>query len=177
MDIKPSSKKFAAVFLTLLLSLFAIINIGNTYVDFGTRDGNNAITDSVKTNLVDTTKIPLTDTNKVKVDSLEKVEDDYQTGEASWYGLGDGYHGKKTASGEIFNTYALTAAHRTLKFGTIVRVTNLKNGKWVDVKINDRGPFSKGRIIDLSYAAKNEIDMGGTAKVKLQIVKQTKNKK
>lgn len=92
-----------------------------------------------------------------------------KTGIASWYG--PGFQGKKTASGEIFNTHALTAAHKTLKFGTKVKVTNLHNGKYVFVTINDKGPFIKGRVIDLSHAAKNAIGMGGTAKVSLEVIK------
>ena len=96
---------------------------------------------------------------------------DYQSGKASQYGLGDGYHGKKTASGEIFDTYSLTAAHRTLEFGTIVRVTNLENGKSVIVRINDRGPFVKGRIIDLSYRAQKDIGLSGVGRVKLELLK------
>lgn len=88
-------------------------------------------------------------------------------GIASWYG--PGFHGRRTASGEIYNMYKLTAAHKTLPFGTYVRVINLKNGKSVIVKINDRGPFVSGRIVDLSYAAAREIGMlkTGTASVKL----------
>lgn len=91
-------------------------------------------------------------------------------GRASWYGKE--FHGKKTASGEKFNMYALTAAHKTLPFGTRVRVTNLANGKSVVVKINDRGPFVKGRIIDLSYAAAKKISLVGmgVVKVRLEIV-------
>lgn len=96
---------------------------------------------------------------------------DYQSGKASWYGLGDGYNGKRTASGEIFDTYSLTAAHRTLEFGTIVRVTNLENGKSVIVRINDRGPFVKGRIIDLSYRAQKDIGLSGVGRVKLELLK------
>jgi len=87
---------------------------------------------------------------------------------ASQYGVGDGYHGKRTASGEIFNTYALTAAHRTRPFGSIVHVTNLRNGRTVAVRISDRGPFVKGRCIDLSRAAANAIGMGGTAPVRVE---------
>lgn len=91
-----------------------------------------------------------------------------QHGVASWYG--PGFHGRKTASGDNFNRHALTAAHRTIKLGTRVKVTNLHNNKSVIVLINDRGPFARGRIIDLSQAAKNELEMGGTAKVAIQIV-------
>ncbi len=94
-----------------------------------------------------------------------------QTGIASFYGVGDGFHGKRMANGQRFNTYSLVAAHRTLPFGTKVKVTNLKNKKSVLVTIGDRGPFFHGRIIDLSYAAKNAIGMGGTAPVSLQVVK------
>jgi rare lipoprotein A len=80
-----------------------------------------------------------------------------ETGLASWYG--SRHHGKHTASGEIFNQDKFTAAHRTLPWGTRVKVTNLANGKSVEVRINDRGPFSKGRIIDLSRAAARSLGM------------------
>lgn len=88
-----------------------------------------------------------------------------ETCTASQYGVGDGYHGKRTASGAIFNTYALTAAHRTRRFGSVVTVTNLANGRSVSVRITDRGPFIAGRCIDLSRAAANAIGMGGLARV------------
>jgi rare lipoprotein A len=87
---------------------------------------------------------------------------------ASQYGVGDGYHGRRTASGQKFNTYALTAAHRTRRFGSHVIVTNLANGRSVAVRINDRGPFVRGRCIDLSRAAANAIGMGGTARVRVE---------
>lgn len=87
---------------------------------------------------------------------------------ASQYGIGDGYHGRRTASGERFNTYALTAAHRTRPFGSTVTVTNLANGRSVSVRITDRGPFVRGRCIDLSRAGANAIGMGGTARVSVQ---------
>ncbi|MBP9095725.1 MAG: septal ring lytic transglycosylase RlpA family protein [Ignavibacteria bacterium] len=96
------------------------------------------------------------------------VEPDFvQEGEASWYG--PGFHGRKTASGERFNTNDMTAAHKTLPFGTVLKVTNLSNDKFVIVTINDRGPFIRGRIIDLSKAAKDAIDMGGTTQVRLEV--------
>lgn len=87
---------------------------------------------------------------------------------ASQYGIGDGYHGRRTASGERFNTYSLTAAHRTRRFGSRVIVTNLRNGRTVAVRINDRGPFVRGRCIDLSRAAANAIGMGGLAPVSIR---------
>jgi len=96
------------------------------------------------------------------------VDPDFvQEGEASWYG--PGFHGRKTASGERFNTYEMTAAHKTLPFGTVLKVTNLANDKIVIVTINDRGPFIRGRIIDLSKAAKDELGMGGTTQVRLEV--------
>jgi rare lipoprotein A len=89
-------------------------------------------------------------------------------GKASFYA--DQFHGRKTANGETFNMGNLTAAHPSLPFGTWVRVTNLRNGKDVIVRINDRGPFVKGRIIDLSISAAKEIGLikTGTARVKLE---------
>jgi len=100
-----------------------------------------------------------------------------QNGLASWYG--SDFHGKKTSSKEIYNMYDMTAAHKTLAFGTYVMVTNLKNGKSVMVTINDRGPFIKGRIIDLSYAAAKVIDMigPGVVPVRIEILKDTSSKK
>ncbi len=93
-----------------------------------------------------------------------------ETGVASWYGIP--YHGRRAASGEIFDMQQLTAAHRTLPFETWVEVTNLTNGKRVDVRINDRGPFVDGRIIDLSQAAAREIDMlrAGITRVRLKVI-------
>ncbi|MDY0028495.1 MAG: septal ring lytic transglycosylase RlpA family protein [Pseudobdellovibrionaceae bacterium] len=93
-----------------------------------------------------------------------------ETGVASWYG--PGFHGKKTASGEQYSQYEMTAAHRTLQMPSLVRVTNLGNGKSVVVRVNDRGPFSKGRIIDVSEKAAGLLDMkgAGTAKVKLELL-------
>jgi len=90
-----------------------------------------------------------------------------QSGKASFYA--NKFNGRKTASGEKFRNSKLTAAHKTLPFGTRVKVTNLKNGKSVKVKINDRGPFVAGRIIDLSKRAARKIDMykEGVASVKI----------
>jgi rare lipoprotein A len=93
-----------------------------------------------------------------------------ERGIASWYGVP--YHGRRSSNGEIYDMYKLTAAHRTLPFNTVVRVTNLTNGKHVDVRITDRGPFVEDRIIDLSLAAAREIDMvaSGTARVLVEIL-------
>lgn len=98
-------------------------------------------------------------------------EDYSEVGYATWYGRE--HHMKKTASGERFDMYRYTAAHPTLPFGTIVLVTNLENGRSVKVRINDRGPFTKGRVIDLSYTAARKIKMikKGIAKVKITILR------
>lgn len=92
-------------------------------------------------------------------------------GEASWYG--GKFQGRQTANGEKFDTNMLTAAHKTLPFNTIVEVKNLENNKAVHVRINDRGPFVEGRIIDLSRAAASKLDMVGVgvAKVEVRIIK------
>ena len=93
-----------------------------------------------------------------------------ETGYASWYG--GKFQGRKTANGEIFDTYKFTAAHKTLPFDTVVRVRNLENGKTTIVRINDRGPFVRGRIIDLSYAAAKDIGMveRGVVRVAIEII-------
>ena len=93
-------------------------------------------------------------------------------GRASYYG--DPYHGRATANGETFDKNKMTAAHRTLPFNTWVRVENQLNGRKVDVRINDRGPFVGGRLIDLSEGAAREIDMirSGVAPVRLEIIKE-----
>ena len=92
------------------------------------------------------------------------------SGRASWYG--PGFHGRPTANGEIFNQNALTAAHPSLSFGTKVKVTNLNNGRSVVVRINDRGPYSGGRVIDLSAAAARSLNMirSGVARVKVTVL-------
>ena len=93
---------------------------------------------------------------------------------ASHYGYKDGFNGRKTANGEIFDMYSMTAAHKTLKFNTILKVTNLANGKEVEVRINNRGPYIKGRGLDLSYGAFREIadPKTGLIKVKAEIIKK-----
>lgn len=94
-----------------------------------------------------------------------KPERALQAGMASWYG--PGFHGRKTASGEVFNQNALTAAHRYLPFGTRVKVVDPKTGRSVVVRINDRGPFAHGRVIDLSKASAEALGIGGLARVQI----------
>src|SRR5580698_1169108 len=91
-----------------------------------------------------------------------------ETGIASWYG--EQFHGKYTANGEIFDLNQLTAAHRTLPMPTVVRVTNLDNGRSIEVRVNDRGPYARGRIIDMSRRAAQLLGFEGqgTAKVRVQ---------
>ncbi|MDQ7783593.1 MAG: septal ring lytic transglycosylase RlpA family protein [Desulfomonilaceae bacterium] len=104
---------------------------------------------------------------------LKKIQPGYsQRGIASWYG--PGFHGKKTASGEVYDMHALTAAHSTLPLQTLVQVTNLTNRKSVLVRVNDRGPFVGERVIDLSFSAAQELDIvkPGTAPVHFTVIGQ-----
>jgi rare lipoprotein A len=99
-----------------------------------------------------------------------------EKGVSSWYG--PNFHGKLTANGEVYDMHELTAAHKTLPLGTIIKVTNLRNNKSVIVRINDRGPFVKNRILDLSYAAGKKINIHqrGTTRVEIEVVDINKNK-
>ena len=108
----------------------------------------------------------VTDAALADVDEITEIDG----GMASYYG--NELAGNRTASGERFDPRGLTAAHRTLPFGSMVRVTNMSNGDSVIVRINDRGPFSRGRVIDVSHAAAKEIGMhrSGTARVKLALL-------
>lgn len=101
---------------------------------------------------------------------LPQDESKIQKGMASWYG--PRFHGKRTANGEVYNQHALTAAHRTLPMGTKAIVTNVDTGESVEVRINDRGPYKYGRVIDLSYAAARQIGMWatGTAPVRVEVL-------
>jgi rare lipoprotein A len=90
-----------------------------------------------------------------------------QRGIASWYGKK--FHGRKTSNGETYNMYGISAAHKTLPFNTVVRVHNLDNGKKIDVRINDRGPFVQGRIIDLSYGAAQKLQLVGPGTARVEI--------
>lgn len=109
-------------------------------------------------------------TYKIKKD-LKSYE---ETGIASWYG--EKFHKHKTANGEVYDMYKMSAAHTTLPIPSYVKVTNLENNKTTIVRVNDRGPFRKNRIIDLSYAAAHKLDMlgKGTAKVKIELIKINK---
>ena len=99
-------------------------------------------------------------------------------GIASFYGLNDGFHGKLTANGEVFDMNAMTAAHKTLPLGSLVRVTNLEKDKSVTVRINDRGPYVQGRILDCSYGVAKDLDFvaKGTTNVRINVIEFGDNK-
>ncbi len=112
-----------------------------------------------------------TTTEPTPAPAIGPVEEDWtEKGIASWYG--EPYHGRRTASGEIYDMHQLTAAHKTLAFGSVVKVKRRDTGADVKVRINDRGPFIEGRIIDLSFAAakKIDLDVDGVAPVKIKVV-------
>ncbi len=114
-----------------------------------------------------------TGSEKTTVESpVISTKDAFQVGLASYYA--HKFHGRPTASGEIFDMYGLTAAHRELPLGTIIHVTHLGNGRSVKVKVNDRGPFIEGRILDLSLGAARRLEMveEGVARVKIRIIKR-----
>jgi rare lipoprotein A len=106
--------------------------------------------------------------NGRRYEPLRSHEGFVQSGVASWYGKD--FHGKKTSNGEVYDMHAMTAAHKTLPLGVYLRVKNRENGRETTVRVNDRGPFVKGRIIDLSYAAAKElgVDTVGTAPVRIE---------
>ena len=105
-----------------------------------------------------------------KKQTVEPAKVKGETGVASWYG--HPFDGRLTANGETYDMEKMTAAHRTLPFGTVVRVHNLANQKTAEIRVNDRGPFVQNRIIDLSHAAAQQINMPGIANVQLEIISQ-----
>ncbi len=126
----------------------------------------------------DTSALPTTDANEISLET--KLPDfdpsivdyvDLGTMKASWYG--PGFHGRKTANGEKFDQMSYTAAHKSLRFGTLLKITNPKNGKSIVVRINDRGPYIEGRDLDLSKAAAHELGLmrKGVARLKVEELK------
>src|SRR5210317_1200885 len=105
---------------------------------------------------------------------MTKIVPFKEKGYASWYGKK--YHGNKTSTGEVYDMYAMTGAHKTLPLPSYVKVTNLKNKKWVIIRLNDRGPFLKDRIIDLSYAAAHKLNIieKGSELVEVELIDPTK---
>ena len=160
-----------------MLMIFPIANAdGKIFKDFG-KDGSTIIPVSEKrfSNEVDGDTIKkdtLSIENEKMVDEImERTATKISTGVVSWYG--DKFHGRKTASGEKYDKHELTAAHKSLPFGTKVKVTNIRNGKSVVVEINDRGPYAKSRVLDLSQAAFSEIGHTNTGvmQVEYEIIK------
>jgi rare lipoprotein A len=101
---------------------------------------------------------------------VAKVDEVIEQGRASWYGRR--FQGRRTASGELFDMHALTAAHKTLPFGTLVRVRSLSNGREVVVRINDRGPYTKGRVIDLSQAAMAALKLRARGVIRVELLRE-----
>ena len=160
-----------------MLMIFPIANAdGKIFKDFG-KDGSTIVPVSEKrfSNQVDGDTIKkdtLSIENEKMVDEImERTADNISTGVVSWYG--GKFHGRKTASGEKYDKHELTAAHKSLPFGTKVKVTNIRNGKSVVVEINDRGPYAKSRVLDLSQAAFSEIGHTNTGvmQVEYEIIK------
>jgi rare lipoprotein A len=144
--------------LIIVLSLFLFIACGPRHVVIDRRTPPPEKKEATKERSVPEAKI-------------EKMESKgVQYGVASWYG-GE-FHGRSTSSGEVYDMYQLTCAHNTLPLGTVVMVTNLENGRSLELKVNDRGPFVKERIIDVSYAGAQMLGMWekGTAPVKVEVV-------
>ncbi len=158
-----SSKLFHSATLTIFFCL--TMTIGSLYTADAT-EPSNQVNSKMQWLSENSSVIPASSTSR-----RTQVTGEHSliiTGKASYYATN--FHGKKTASGESFNLRHFTAAHRTLPFGTSVRVINLDNGKNVVVRINDRGPHMKGRIIDVSPAAAREIGIlgNGTANVRIE---------
>ena len=107
---------------------------------------------------------------KIHYKVLKGITDFTETGYASWYG--NKFHGHLTSNGERYNMFAMSAAHKNLPLPSYIQVTNLENNKQIIVRVNDRGPFHKGRIVDLSYAAAEKLDIlrSGTAKIKIKLL-------
>lgn len=142
---------FDSKWVIVVLSLFLLVGCG------------------AKQRIVYKREVPPPETKLALPEGIEKRETkEIQYGVASWYG--PDFHGKPTSSGEIYDMYQLTCAHNSFPLGTSVMVTNIENGKSLELKVNDRGPFVKGRIIDLSYAAAQILGIWekGTAYVKVE---------
>ncbi|MEN8152705.1 MAG: septal ring lytic transglycosylase RlpA family protein [Acidobacteriota bacterium] len=156
--------RFSNLFLILLI-VFLSLNCSSEKIIFTEPDSDKDLVGRTSENGPVTSDVKEYNKNK-----NNENDDFYQVGIASWYG--DKFNGRRTSNGEIYDMYKLTAAHKKLPFNTLVEVENLNNRKKILVRINDRGPFVKKRIIDLSYKAAIAIDMDdeGTAPVVLRIM-------
>lgn len=169
---KSLSNSRKGISIALLSSLFLFTgcsqkNVNNDYTKFYKDTHNSKINNSPQMHKY--TMRPYSVFGIKYYPFIANVGDEFE-GIASWYG--PDFHSKKTSNGEVYNMYDMTAAHKTLPMNTVVRVDNLDNGRSVTVRINDRGPFVRGRIIDLSNKAAHEIDMvrRGTANVKVTVL-------
>ena len=160
-----------------LLMIFPIANAdGKIFKDAGKNDtiimpvSEKRFSEEIDNDTIKKDTLSVEDEKKVE-DILESTAHEISTGVVSWYG--GKFHGRKTASGEKYDKHELTAAHKSLPFGTKVKVTNVNNGKSVVVRINDRGPYVNGRVIDLSTAAFSSIESvnTGVTSVKIEIIK------
>jgi rare lipoprotein A len=157
--------------LQLSLAAFMASMLGACVHATGTVDRTSSVAVSQQASLTDVTTQPRKRSRSARRQRTEQAR--VRSDQVSSDGVASFYrHGSRTASGEKFNPSELTAAHRTLPFGTRVRVTNVNNGESVTVRVNDRGPFIKGRVIDVSHAAAESLGMvgRGVAKVKLDVV-------
>ncbi len=153
-------KKFIAVFLTIqmITCLLFLTGCGERQIDTASHDVGVGPSKATQRPYV---------IRGIKYYPIPSARGFKETGLASWYGKK--FHGRRTSNGEIYNMHAMTAAHKTLPMGTVLRVKSLKNGRQITVRINDRGPFIRGRVIDLSYAAARKLDMVGDGVKKVRI--------
>ncbi|HYH00711.1 MAG TPA: septal ring lytic transglycosylase RlpA family protein [Terriglobales bacterium] len=153
----------ALAMLIMVTSLSAASRLNNSTTN---QSANSAKVHKVK---VRPTKHARSTARRAKAQKAKK-DRPYQVGRASWYGKY--FHGRKTASGETYNMFQFTAAHQELPLGSVVKVTNLRNGKWVVVRVNDRGPVPASRIIDLSYGAATMLGLRahGVERVRLDLL-------
>lgn len=155
-----------------LLMIFPIANAdGKIFKDAGKNDtiimpvSEKKFSEEIDNDTIKEDTLSVEDEKKVE-DILESTAHEISTGVVSWYG--GKFHGRKTASGEKYDKHELTAAHKSLPFGTKVKVTNIRNGKSVVVEINDRGPYAKSRVLDLSQAAFSEIGHTNTGVMQVE---------
>lgn len=157
--------------MALIFAVLAVPTLGkdinnNNKKEYQQKLTSKDITNIVMPLLLTDTLFDISDSSPTSPLSIAGTMKNVFVGLASWYG--PGFHGKKTASGEEYNMHELTAAHKTLPFGTKLKVTNVDNGKTIVVRINDRGPYIKGRILDLSFAAAKQLGYTGVAKLKIE---------
>ena len=164
-------KKSITAFIALLM-IFPIANAdGKIFKDAGKNDtiimpvSEKRFSEEIDNDTIKEDTLSVEDEKKVE-DILESTAHEISTGVVSWYG--GKFHGRKTASGEKYDKHELTAAHKSLPFGTKVKVTNIRNGKSVVVEINDRGPNAKSRDLDLSQAAFSEIGHTNTGVMQVE---------